>query len=185
MNINPEIVSTVTSAVSTPGATSIIPAATTATNPVIETLTAAAKGLSPTAKIAIGAGVGGVAIVGGVLVYRSWRKNHPKDTTSESAPKQKPLDDAAEIDSDETETDVEVEVIEDGEKLTALHEMAVELTVKLYKKGFTGKDLLMEMVATTIEHVSDGQVGYKFIKDSVEAGINAATKSDDKDNEKK
>lgn len=151
-------------------------------NSVVETMSETAKGLSTTSKIAIGAGVAGVVVVGGAVGYKVYRKKHPKQTSKKSKANmpEKPLDDEAD-DIDEEDTI--------DEKALLMHEVAVSLSQKLYSQGYTDEKALMCMVSTCINGQFQTDVSFEFIKDTVAAGIAAAKSGTetpkDKDDETK
>lgn len=153
-------------------------------NSVVETMSETAKGLSTTSKIAIGAGVAGVVVVGGAVGYKVYRKKHPKQSNGTIFKKknisEKPLDDEADdIDEDDTI----------DEKALLMHEVAVSLSQKLYSQGYTDEKALMCMVSTCINGQFQTDVSFEFIKDTVAAGIAAAKSGTetpkDKDDETK
>lgn len=166
--ISTELVKTATEA------TSILPVA----NSVVDTLGKTVSGLSTTQKVAIGAGITGVVVVGGVVGYKMWRKTHPKqpkDGASATETAEKPLDDEAD----------EIPDMDEAEVLAVMHELAVALAKRLYSEGYTDEKALWCMVSTCLEEQFEAEVSFKFVKDTVAAGIAAAKSESEKKDEPK
>lgn len=168
--ISTELVKTATEA------TSVLPVA----NSVVDTLGKTVSGLSTTQKVAIGAGITGVVVVGGVVGYKMWRKKHPKQpdagsSTNGTKPTEKPLDDEAD----------EIPDMDEAEVLAVMHELAIALAKRLYSEGYTDEKALWCMVSTCLEEQFEAEVSFKFVKDTVAAGIAAAKSESEKKDEPK